>query len=184
MNDLKNQIQLYNRLQGAIAAAAVLLLALAYFAVLAPLNHRAAELDAKTVQTTLDLSASKGQASRLPAVQADLNRLRSNLADFKPLPDHPDLGLFVTEISNYSHLSGVHLIEDQSLNGAKRTDEFVEAPYKITFEGDFLSVFDFIKRTEDMPRLLRITNVDMHDGDLNTGTVRVDLVMNLYFSEG
>ena len=67
-----------------------------------------------------------------------------------------------------------------------RSELFAEQPVSLKFEGDFLSVFSFLRQTEEMQRLTRVRELRLRSDDraARPGQVEVELSMNIYFSEG
>src|SRR5262249_26816133 len=63
-----------------------------------------------------------------------------------------------------------------------RSELFCALPLVVTFEGDFLNVFNFLRSTEDMPRLTRVRNLSLKTKDSKTGKVQATLALNVYFS--
>ena len=65
-------------------------------------------------------------------------------------------------------------------------EQFAEWPISLKFEGDFMNVFSFLRKTEEMQRLTRLRGLRLkgldHGG--KAGQVQVELSMNIYFSEG
>jgi hypothetical protein len=53
----------------------------------------------------------------------------------------------------------------------------------MTFEGDFLNAFGFLRQLEEMQRLTRVKTLSVRCRDPRTGLVEVSLAMNIYFSE-
>jgi Tfp pilus assembly protein PilO len=184
MSSLKSQIQLCRRTQVAILGAVLGLTGLFYFGGYHPQIAKMRELSFQIASARRDLGMSSARAQGLPIVVADIAHLRGQLADFKRLPTSLDLGEFVTEITELSRRANLQRLE-YSLSGAPQPGEhYTVQPVTLKFEGDFLSVFTFLKQAEDMQRLTRISGIAIHDSDLTSGNVQDDVSMNLYFSEG
>src|SRR5580658_1705788 len=150
MQSLKSQIRWCARLQIGLAAIVGLAMLLFYLASYQPHDRRMSQLSAQILQTQHDLQLSVAQAQRLPSVTADLNRLRAELADYKKLPSKSELGEFVTQIYQLHSESDLHKW-DLNIQGAPRKfDQFTEQQVSLKFEGDFLNVFNFLRRAEDM----------------------------------
>ncbi len=60
---------------------------------------------------------------------------------------------------------------------------YSEIPITMNFEGDFSSVFGFLREMEAMPRLTRVKSLNIRTKDPKLGIVDVNLAMNIYFSE-
>jgi Tfp pilus assembly protein PilO len=184
MSSLKSQINLCTRLQYGLVGALAAFCAIFYLGGYRPCNAQLRQLSLDTAQARHDLVSNTTQAQDLPAVAADINRLRAQLADFKKLPKNLELGEFVTEITELSRQANLQKLE-YSLDGAPRTgDQYTEQAMTLKFSGDFRNVFVFLRQAEDMQRLTRVSSIELHDIDLLTGSVQVELSMNLYFSEG
>jgi len=66
-----------------------------------------------------------------------------------------------------------------------RTELYTQWPIAPKFEGDFASVFAFLRRAEAMQRLTHVKGLKVHSTDNGkSGQVQVELSMNIYFSEG
>jgi Tfp pilus assembly protein PilO len=183
MTSLKSQIYWFRRMQVALLAAFVAFTGVFYFGGYRPQLAHMRELSDQIASARHDLGMSSARAQGLPLVVADIVRLRAQLADFKKLPRTLDLGDFVTEITELSRQANLQKLE-YSLSGAPQPGEhFTSQPVTLKFEGDFPSVFTFLKEAEAMQRLTRVSRIAIHDMDLTSGSVQVDVSMNLYFSE-
>ncbi|MGD1277079.1 MAG: type 4a pilus biogenesis protein PilO [Tepidisphaeraceae bacterium] len=184
MAPLKSQIDWCTRMQLCLLGGILVVGAIFYVGGYRPQNARMAQLQAEMATARNDLSANTARAQGLAAVAADILRLRAQLADFKTLPTNLELGEFVTEITQLSRRANLHKLE-YSLSGAPRPGkQYNEQAMTLKFDGDFRDVFAFLRRAEDLQRLTRVSSITIHDVDLLSGSVRVDLSMNLYFSEG
>jgi Tfp pilus assembly protein PilO len=184
MPPLKSQIDWCNRMQLSLLGGVLVVAALFYVGGYRPQNALLARLQDEIAASRRDLCANTAQAQGLPAVAADIMRLRSQLADFKKLPANLELGEFVTEITQLSRRANLRKLE-YSLSGAPRpAKQYAEQTMTLKFDGDFRDVFTFLRQAEDMQRLTRVSSISIHDVDLLSGSVQVDLSMNLYFSQG
>jgi Tfp pilus assembly protein PilO len=184
MPTLKTQIRWFTRVQQAIVAA-LLLTAIGFYALAyRPETDRLRNLAGRIGQNERELTSAQSQARVLPLVQADINRLNATLADFKKLPANPgELGQFEIELSTLSsryHLHGWSI----NLQGTpSRDDQFYELPISLKFDGDFRDVYLFLCQIEDLSRLTRVKKMVVKSS-MNDGTVQVEMMLNLYYSEG
>ncbi|MGA3065306.1 MAG: type 4a pilus biogenesis protein PilO [Tepidisphaeraceae bacterium] len=184
MGSLKSQIHWCGRMQIGLLAVVLAVAATFYFGCYRPEDARLRQLSFDIAGARRDLGMSSARAQGLPAVVADIAHLRAELADFKRLPRNLELGEFVTEITELSREANLQKLE-YSLSGAPQPGEhYTVQPVTLKFEGDFLNVFTFLQRAEEMQRLTRVSSIAIHDSDSNSGDVQVDLSMDLYFSEG
>jgi Tfp pilus assembly protein PilO len=183
MQSLKSQIRWCARLQvglGAIVGLAVILFYLGFYQ---PHDRKMGRLSEQILQTQRDLQVSQAQAQRLPSVTADLTRLRAELADYKKLPSKSELGDFVAQINQLHSETDLHKWALNISGAPKRHEQFSEQQVSLKFEGDFLNVFNFLSRAEDMQRLTRVSSIVIQGADFKAGVVSVDMSMDLYYSE-
>jgi len=184
MGPLKSQIDWCTRMQLGLLVGLLGVAGVFYLGGYRPQNAEMAQLQAEMATARRDLSVNTARAQGLPAVAADILRLRAQLADFKKLPTNLELGEFVTEITQLSRRTNLHKLE-YSLSGAPRPGkQYTEQAMTLKFDGDFRDVFAFLRQAEDLQRLTRVSSIAIHDVDMLSGSVQVDLSMNLYFSEG
>jgi Tfp pilus assembly protein PilO len=184
MQSLKSQIAWCHRFQYLLGAGVVVIAAMFYFAGYRPQGERTRLVLDQIKQTQRELIASQDSARQIPDVAKDLARLRSQLADFKKLPTNPDLGDFMRQITEVSKESALRKLEVNFPGGPRKSERYTELPVSLRFEGDFLSVFSFLRQAEDMPRLTRVSNISIRGADLRNGLVQVEMSMSLYFAEG
>jgi Tfp pilus assembly protein PilO len=149
-----------------------------------PQSSKMQNLIFKMAGTQNKLEASQKQAVRLPDVAAKLASLKEQVSDSQQLPTKPELGEFMSQITDLSHKSGLSKIEVHFTGAAQQYEQFGQRPVQLQFDGDFLQVFAFLSRAESMPRLTRISNIAIHSADMKSGIVHVDVTMNVYFAEG
>jgi Tfp pilus assembly protein PilO len=184
MPSLKTQIHLFTRIQQALIGFVALGVALFVCVVYRPQNARIDQLNGQTALTEHKLIVNQTQAQVLPAVQADINHLRARLADFKKLPASPgDLGQFQIELSELMRRNNL-VGPSVSWPGTPRASgQFYELPVSLKFGGDFRDVFAFLCQLEDLSRLTRVKNLTIRAAGTDGG-VQVDLLLDLYYSEG
>jgi Tfp pilus assembly protein PilO len=181
---LKTQIRWFTRIQQAIVAA--LLFTAIGFYVLAyrPETERLQNLEGRIGQNERELTSAQSQARVLPLVQADINRLNATLADFKKLPANPgDLGQFEVEMATLARRYNLHGLSINWQGTPGRDEQFYELPISLKFDGDFRDVYSFLCKMEDLSRLTRVKKMAVK-GSGDDGSVQVEMIMNLYYSEG
>jgi Tfp pilus assembly protein PilO len=184
MQSLKSQIRWCARLQLGLGAIVGLAILLFYLASYQPHDRKMNQLLSQIWLTQHDLQVSQAQAQRLPSVTADLTRLRAELADYKKLPSKSELGDFVAQINQLHNESGLHQWTIDIKGDPQHFEQFTQQQVSLKFEGDFLNVFNFLRRAEDMQRLTRVSSIIIHGADYKAGVVQVELNMDLYYSEG
>jgi Tfp pilus assembly protein PilO len=184
MTSLQNQLSWCVKAQWTLAIAMIAMLLGFYFAWYRPehtlLRERRAAIESKRVE----LEANGTRASNLHMVKLEVDNLRARLERFnKKLPKQQDLGQFIRDITTVSQQSSLRKLTVQP-GAPKRTALYTEMPISLNFEGDFNSVFNFLRQTEDMQRLTRVNNLSVKTTDAKLGQVEVQVSMNIYFSEG
>jgi len=181
-NRLVRQIQVYAKVQYVLAAIIAVALGAFYIVVYRPQSADIAELNRQIAEKQQELASDRSQTNRLPAVAGELDRLNARLAGFKELPPDPQFGPFIHDISGASQQAKLRKFTDQP-GEVTRDDLYSEMPVTLTFQGDFASVFTFIRHVEDMDRLTRVRDVQIKSIDSTLGTVDVTLTVNIYYSE-
>jgi Tfp pilus assembly protein PilO len=184
MHSLKKQMGWCTRAQyilaGAVFVVALIFWLMGYRPQIGKMQHLMSEIG----QTQRELDDSQKQAVHLPDVAADLIKLKTELADYQRLPSNPELGEFMSQITDLSHKSGLSKIEVEFSGSPQHFERYSARPVQLKFDGDFINVFAFLRQAESMPRLTRISNIAIRGSDLKSGQVHVDVTMALYFAEG
>jgi Tfp pilus assembly protein PilO len=134
-----------------------------------------------------DVSSNQTKVRILPDVLLAVNEMRTRLEKFdKKLPRQPELGQFMGDITAISHETSLRRVFVEPGVPVRNGELFAEWPISLKFEGDFLNVFSFLRKTEQMQRLTRVRGIRLKalDQGAKSGQVQVELSMNIYFSEG
>ena len=158
MGSLENQVGRCARLQWALSGLLAAGFCVFYLAAYRPANQRLERLQGRIAGQHDELDANRAQLKSLPGLRNDVTRLRAQL-------DGLNRRLAIQK-SSMRHL-----------------ELFGEQPIGISFEGDFLSVFNFLRQVEDLQRLIRIKSLTMSTRDPQQGHVDVHVAMNVYFAE-
>jgi Tfp pilus assembly protein PilO len=184
MPTLKTQIAWFTRIQWLLAGCVALTAIAFYGMVYRPETTRLAGLTTTIGQRERELTAAQLQARVMQQVQEDINQLNQKLKDFKKLPANPgDLGQFQIDISQLARRDNVHEPSMSYSGMPKRDQQLSQLPISMKFDGDFSSVFAFLCDMEKLSRLTRVQSMIVKSPN-SDGTVHVELVMNLYYSEG
>ena len=184
MPSLKTQIRWFARIQRTLAAA-VILTALGFYALaFRPETQRLQNLAGRIGQNERELNSAQTQAKVLPQVQADINRLNATLADFKKLPANSgDLGQFEVELGALATRYNLQGWSIHFQGTPSRDEQFYELPISLKFHGDFRNVYSFLGQMEDLSRLTRVKKMVVKSS-ASDGSVEVEMMVNLYYSEG
>ncbi|MGA2229349.1 MAG: type 4a pilus biogenesis protein PilO [Tepidisphaeraceae bacterium] len=182
-NRLTRQILTFAKVQYALSGGMLAALVLFYFGVYRPQQAQIDSLDRQTAAKKTELDNDLSQTGKLPKVELELRNLKARLAGFKKLPVDAQIGQFDRDVNDAVQRAGLQKLVE--LPGAARRDElYFEEPIVLTFQGEFTSVYSFIRALEDMDRLTRVREVTMNGINSKTGTVNVSLEVNIYYSGG
>jgi Tfp pilus assembly protein PilO len=178
---LARQMDTFAKAQYVLAAAMLVVVGLFYVGVFRPQSFELQQLADQIAGKRAELDQDRSQTDRLPRITSELQSLKERLADFKKLPADPQLGQFIDEITRVSQQQSLReLVVEPGV--PRRDDLFSEQPISMSFQGEFMAVWDFIQHLEDMQRLTRVRDVTITTDDDHPG-VRVNLSINMYYGE-
>jgi Tfp pilus assembly protein PilO len=186
MRGLQTQAEWCARAQWILGLSAVVILVAFYVLAYRPSTHRLETLNLQVQTKRQNLSGNRSRVQVLPEVLLAVAGTQDRLASFnKKVPRQPDIGPFITDITEIRHQAGLPNKWTIEPGVPIRGDLYREWPIALKFEGNFQSVFSFLRQAEEMQRLTRIKTLKLHSTDGGkTGQVQVELSMNIYFSEG
>jgi Tfp pilus assembly protein PilO len=152
-----------------------------------PNKEKLDALDMQIGSKRRDLSSNRARVQILPDVLVAVNDMRNRLERFdKKLPKAPELHAFINSITEVSSEAGLRNKWTVEPGVPLRSDLYAAWPIALKFEGDFRSVFNFLRRAEEMQRLTRVKGLKVRqlDGAGKSGQVQVELSMHIYFAEG
>jgi Tfp pilus assembly protein PilO len=142
-----------------------------------------AELEARAAETRRQLSEQTVKAERMPPMirQIELMKQRYNKDWDRRLPQRKELAEFLREIA--ANLAEENLANEMIRPGnPSRGPLYNCLPITMKFEGDFLSLANFLRRVDKMTRLTRIERLEIQPGK-DHRKLPITLGMNIYFTE-
>jgi len=183
MINLQSQTKWYARAQWGIPVALVAGGLLFYGWCYRPHLREQARLGRGITEHREQLEGAWARTRNLPAIQADIYRIKARLDhNNKTLPRDPELAAFMKDIGNICQQTGVRKFTCQP-GAVLRKEPIDELPVTLSFEGDFMGVFQFVRQAEDMLRLTRVRSLAIRSVDPKAGQVDVQMAVILYFSE-
>jgi Tfp pilus assembly protein PilO len=183
MRTLQSQVGWCARAQWVLGTALVVLSAAFYLFGYRPATTRLADLRMQIDSKQRELESNQVRTKVRPYIEQEVNDSKRKLARFdKQLPRQVEWGQFLNDITLLRDQAGLrdcHIIP----TGAKPNDLFVEFPIHVKFQGDFLSVFSFLRQMEQMQRLTRVRDLTVTAKQPGSGVVDVSLSMNIYYTE-
>ena len=171
-----------------VAPALVIVAVIAFFLLVKPkmdesssLDDQIAELQGKVDVALLAQRASGGESIKV----ADLFRLT------KAMPDETDMSSVILELNAVATASGVDFISIAPQAPVAREGGFLAVPIKLTFEGSYYDLTDFLFRLrnlvivrdgelESAGRLFSLDALDLHEGSLGFPQVQAGLMVSAY----
>jgi Tfp pilus assembly protein PilO len=148
-----------------------------------PKTAKLAELDTLIDAKQQELRDNQTKTTIRPYIERQVAESKRKTAMFeKQLPKQVEWGQFLNDITLLRDQAGLrdcYIVP----TGAKPNDLFVEFPIQVKFEGDFLSVFAFLRQMEQMQRLTRVRDLTIKSKGSGSGVVEVQLSMNIYYTE-
>lgn len=184
MASLRHETERCKRIQIVCIGALVIALVLFYVLGWRPMTARQKDLELQIASKQRELDINRSNASRLPQVTLEVERLRMRLERFdKRLPKQQELTQFIKDLTHLSQQSRLRRLTTEP-ESPRYSALYGEHPIALTFEGSFPDVFSFIRQTEEMERLTRVHSVTIRSIDAARGLVDVKLLLSIYFSEG
>ena len=183
MRTLQSQAGWCARAQWVMGSSMLLLCAAFYLFGYRPATIRIAHLRSQIDMKSRELESNQRETAVRPRLEVEVADMKKRLARFhKQLPKQVEWGQFLNDITllrDQAALRDCHIVP----TGAKPNDLFVEFPINVKFEGDFLSVFSFLRQMEQMQRLTRVRDLTVKAKEPGSGMVDVTLSMNIYYTE-
>ena len=181
IGNLQNHVRWFIRAQWALGALMIALLGTFFFVGYQPQIARLRQLQLQILQSQEELRQSQAKTILLPAVAAEVKNLRQQLDASKKLPPQQERPQFMKEVTALGLSCNLHSLTFKEGMPA-RSDLFCELPISLSFEGNFLDAFNFLRHTEEMQRLTRIRDMSIKAIDGEGGHVAVQMSMNIYFA--
>lgn len=183
MSTLKQQVKWVGYAQWTIATFTIGSLVLFYFTAYLPGTESLAELRKQIAAADLQMQKNEELAKDLPAIKRDLQRLRDQITRSRQLPKKQELPQFLRDVTQLSQTAGLQGFRYEPQT-QKKQELCYELPITLTFQGKFPAVASFLRSAEEMQRLTRTRRLELKCRDIKTGTVDVELSMNIYFADG
>ncbi len=184
---LHTQLDWCIKAQGILGITLLAVLCAFYLFGYRPNSTRLANLKMEIEHKRTALLNNNAQVKVLPEVTLAVHELQNKLKGYdEMLPRQQELDRFIKEISTMARNAQLQKLSYKPAVMPVRSELFAEQPVSFKFQGDFLKVFSFLRQTEEMQRLTRVRelNIHTHDGGGQSGEVDVELSMNIYYSEG
>jgi Tfp pilus assembly protein PilO len=178
MKSLQRKIVHLTRASWILATAKVCLVGGFAFFAFVPMTSQMRTLDQNIAEQHKELALLREQTRELPNVEAEVVALRAKVRDFQMLPQNKELTQFIRDTSQLAQEASIRRL-DHRPGTPSRGEKLTEQPIQLSFEGDFIGVYTFLRGAEELQRLTRVPKISIKSPD-KSGQVRVNLTMNLY----
>ena len=182
-SSLKDQTQLFAKLQWGVVAVMVAGLLGFYLLGYAPGQRRVAALKMQIDLKQRELATSRDKVRNLPILLHAVSQLDRQVEEYdRKFPRQLELGQFIKDLTRLCQQ--VSLKDWKYQPGApKRTEALQEMPIVMQFNGDFLSAANFLQQVETLQRLTRVKRLKIRQKDAKEGVVDVEATVSIYFAE-
>jgi Tfp pilus assembly protein PilO len=181
MRTLQGQIIWCKRAQWTLAVLMAAALAAFYWLGYRPQSQRLALLRAAVASRQAELQENQRRARKRNDIAARNEKLEAELERMKKPSRQQELPELIKDLERGKAQASLRRYE-QKLGVPVRSDLYCEQPIAMSFEGDFTSVFDFLRSADQIQRLTRIRSLKLKSRDDRTGQVQANLSMNIYFA--
>jgi len=171
-----------------MAGILVALVLAAVLAVYLPQSRKRDQINSEVVSEKLSMETDLKTCQVVPELVRQVDEMKNRYRNLdRRLPKQKELGGFLREIS--ANLLQARLANQIIEPGKPDQEELYHTlPIMMKFEGNYLSLANFLKRIDDMERLTRVQKMNItldRDAtkDKPEGNVSIELQLNIYFTE-
>ena len=167
----------------AVCAGFVLTFILAFYV---PSARTVSELQEQILTGAQQLQSNRERGRALPELRARSDRLENELSAFRPLASEGDVPAIVNQTVSFGSISQLRAFVQQQMEPSIEGPVGVW-PIRMSFEGNFENVFSFLRRCEQLPNPVRISEMTIRAKNatssepVQAGDVVVNMVLNVYF---
>jgi Tfp pilus assembly protein PilO len=181
MRTLQSQILWCTRAQRVLVAFMLLTLVTFYFCGYRPATARLSALRAQIATRAGELASNQSKSSIKTEIAAYNERLKFELDRIRKPSRQHELPQLIKDLTFFAQEANLKKFNFKS-GMPGRSDLFLEQPVALAFDGDFVSVFNFLRSAESMQRLTRMRSMTLKVKDDRSGNVQALVSMNMYFS--
>jgi Tfp pilus assembly protein PilO len=171
-----------------MAGILVALVLTAVFAVYLPQARKRDRINSEVVSEKLSMETDLRTCQVVPELVRQVDEMKNRYRNLdRRLPKQKELGGFLREIS--ANLLQARLVNQMIEPGKPdQEDLYHTLPIMMKFQGNYLSLANFLKRIDDMERLTRVQKMSISldrapDKDKPESNVNIELQLNIYFTE-
>lgn len=148
-----------------------------------PQSRKLTQLMATARAHQVELVANQTKAAARNEIAAKNEKLRQELDLIKKPSKQNDVPNIYKELNLFAQQSLLKKFayKPSGIGMPTRSDLFMELPIQLTFEGDFVAIFNFLRSTEDLQRLIRVRSLSLKNAG-RSGQVQAEMAVNIYLS--
>ncbi len=152
--------------------------------VFVPRWHNVAEMEVETLEKQVRLERLDQVSRTTESLGQELKDLSDALTFFESkLPNSQQIHTVLREVTQ---ISESHQLTTKSVRTLKQQEaaEFVALPIEMELTGDFSGVYQFLYDLHKLPRITRITQMNLAKDKKQEGVVEAKLIVLIYFEPG
>lgn len=182
MRTMQSQIMWCARMQKALAFLVCTMLLTFYFFSYRPETARLAELKAVTVAHEQELRANQVAASARNEIASRNEKLRQELDRIKKPSKFNEMPDIIKELALMGDQASLRKFDKKVSPLPVRGEMYSEQSCTLTFEGDFVNIFNFLRSMDEMHRLTRVRSMSLKGKDLSGNRVQAEVALNIYYA--
>lgn len=162
----------------------ILLLGLAGFGyqyMIKPANKHLAETKVRLDTKLAQLAKFEKVAAAAEDLTKQLEQLQDAIEFFESkLPPKSQIHEVLEQVTLIAQEQGLNPKTIRTQN-EKDNSGYIEQPLKMELEGDFSSFYSFLLELEQLPRIMKIRELDLEKKSRNEGEIAADFIVSIFF---
>lgn len=157
------------------------LLGSSYFLVFQKANTKRAALRADIESKQRALANLRQATAGIDDLNQKIDELQKAIAFFESkLPQEKEVDKILKEVWQMAEANSLQTRTVKTLK-AERSAGYSEQPIQMSLSGDFSGFYSFLIQLEKLPRITRITHMDLKKIDETDGAMTANLTMSIFF---
>lgn len=185
MRTLQSQILWCARTQRVLAGVMLAAVGTFYLFGYRPTTDNLRQLERQLAARHAELRENQTKSSIKTEIAAHNERLKLELDRIRKPSKLPEQSQLIKDLTHFAEAANLKKFNNAPGKNPMRSDLFLEQPISLTFDGDFVSVFKFLRSVEEMPRLTRMRSMTLKaksNQPADAGQVQATVSMNMYFA--
>ncbi len=160
------------------------ILYIGYQYMIKPANRHLAEARQRTEEKIDKLEQFERASSAAQDLGQQLQTLEESIAFFESkLPSSVEIDKVLQDVTVIAQRQGLSSRTFQTLDRSNNSG-YIEQPLKMELEGDFHSFYSFLLQLEQLPRIMKISQLDLQKSRHEEGQISADFIVSIFFQHG